>query len=104
MRLLPERSDPHGEGAARSHAGTDGRADSAGNGHHALPVHDVLPHPGRDQARGKGDGMIPFTNIPKQIEDAVELSNPSRRDFLRTSGLLVVSFSTIGAGSFSAAD
>ena len=47
--------------------------------------------------------MIPFTKIPKQIEDA-ELSSPSRRDFLRTSGLLVVSFSAAGIGSFAPAD
>jgi nicotinate dehydrogenase subunit B len=48
--------------------------------------------------------MTPFTKIPKQIEEAVELSSRSRRDFLRTSGLLVVSFSTIGVGSFNPAD
>jgi nicotinate dehydrogenase subunit B len=37
--------------------------------------------------------MTPFTNIPKQIEEALENWNgtASRRDFLKTSGLLVVS-------------
>ena len=29
----------------------------AGHGRHAVPLHDVLPHPGRHQARGEGDGM-----------------------------------------------
>lgn len=42
--------------------------------------------------------MTPFTNIPRQIEDALEqrASSPSRREFLRTSGLFVVS---IGAAA-----
>jgi len=37
--------------------------------------------------------MTAFTNIPKSIEDILErrIGSPSRRDFLRTSGLLVVS-------------
>src|SRR5262247_475560 len=39
--------------------------------------------------------MTAFTNIPKHIEDVLEKSNgrSSRRNFLKTSGLLVVSFS-----------
>jgi nicotinate dehydrogenase subunit B len=41
--------------------------------------------------------MTAFTKIPKRIEDAVEQARatPSRRDFLKTSGLLVVSFSAL---------
>ena len=40
--------------------------------------------------------MTAFTNIPKHIEDAVDQSHgQSRRDFLKTSGMLVVSFSAI---------
>ena len=40
--------------------------------------------------------MTTFTSIPKQIEEVLEKRSPttSRRDFLKTSGLLVVSFST----------
>jgi len=39
--------------------------------------------------------MTPFTNIPKQVEDAMEKwdGGTTRRDFLKNSGLLVVSFS-----------
>ncbi len=39
--------------------------------------------------------MTIFTNVPKAIEDVLESRNPStsRRDFLKTSGALVVSFS-----------
>jgi nicotinate dehydrogenase subunit B len=37
--------------------------------------------------------MTPFTTIPKQIEDAAQDGTASRRDFLKTSGLLVVGFS-----------
>ena len=43
--------------------------------------------------------MTPFTEIPKQVEDALGRpgGSPSRRDFLKTSGLLVVSFGTVSA-------
>ena len=34
--------------------------------------------------------MTPFTNIPKQVEELLEKN--SRREFLKTSGMLVVSF------------
>jgi nicotinate dehydrogenase subunit B len=45
--------------------------------------------------------MTIFTTIPQAIEDAVRRSDgPSRRDFLKASGLLVVSFSAAGAGAF----
>ena len=42
--------------------------------------------------------MTIFTNVPKAIEDVLENLNPStsRRDFLKTSGALVVSFSATG--------
>jgi nicotinate dehydrogenase subunit B len=50
--------------------------------------------------------MTPFTKIPKQIEDAVERWTPtsSRRDFLKTSGFLVVSVGAMSvAGPIGAA-
>ncbi len=39
--------------------------------------------------------MTIFTNVPKAVEDVLENRSPStsRRDFLKTSGALVVSFS-----------
>jgi len=42
--------------------------------------------------------MTTFTNIPKQIEEELEKWNvtPSRRNFLKSAGLLVVSFSATG--------
>ena len=44
--------------------------------------------------------MTTFTNVPKQIEDELEKSTvtPSRRNFLKSAGLLVVSFSAAGIG------
>jgi CO/xanthine dehydrogenase Mo-binding subunit len=42
--------------------------------------------------------MTPFTPIPKPIEDIVEPGGTSRRDFLKTSGMLVVSFSAVALG------
>ena len=52
--------------------------------------------------------MTTFTSIPKEIEDVLEQRSPatSRRDFLKTSGLFVVSFSAAavsGAGPLVAA-
>ena len=51
----------------------------------AVPLHDVLPHSGRHQARGKvmaaprlregGGRMTTFTNIPKHIEEVLEKQN-----------------------------
>ncbi|HXC79479.1 MAG TPA: molybdopterin cofactor-binding domain-containing protein, partial [Candidatus Acidoferrum sp.] len=50
--------------------------------------------------------MTTFTNIPRCIEDVLEKQNgaTSRRDFLKTSGLLIVSLSaSAAAGSRAAA-
>ena len=43
--------------------------------------------------------MTTFTNIPKQVEEELEKWNttPSRRKFLKSAGLLVVSFSAAGS-------
>ena len=48
---------------------------------------------------GEGGGrMTTFTNIPKQVEEALEKCSvtPSRRNFLKSAGLLVVSFQRRG--------
>ena len=49
--------------------------------------------------------MTTFTNIPKQVEEVLEKSNvtPSRRNFLKSAGMLVVSFSAAGTGPLIAA-
>ncbi len=47
--------------------------------------------------------MTVFTNIPGEIEDAIQRSDgPSRRDFLKASGLLVVGFGAAGTAAFQA--
>jgi CO/xanthine dehydrogenase Mo-binding subunit len=48
--------------------------------------------------------MTSFTNIPKSIEDILErrVGSPSRRDFLKTSGLLVVSAVSVAHADASA--
>ncbi|MBI3263257.1 MAG: twin-arginine translocation signal domain-containing protein [Acidobacteria bacterium] len=45
--------------------------------------------------------MITFTNVPKHVEDLLEKWNgtASRRDFLKTSGLFVVSFGAAAVAS-----
>ncbi len=44
--------------------------------------------------------MTPFANVPKQVEEMLEQCSitPSRRNFLKNAGLLVVSFSAAGSG------
>src|SRR3974390_1465518 len=76
MRLLPERPDPHRRRAPPPQSAPDRRRDSPGHGRRALSVHDVLPRPGRGPPRGEGGRM-----------------NATRREFLQTSGALVVSLS-----------
>src|SRR6187431_1242405 len=83
MRLLPERSDPHGQGVARQDAEPDRRADPAGHGVHVVPLHDLLPDSGRHQARGESDG-------DRMISDT------SRREFIKLSGMLVVGVAATG--------
>ena len=43
VRLLPERADPHRQGAARQDAESHRRADSRRHEGHVVPLHDLLP-------------------------------------------------------------
>src|SRR5215831_3770137 len=92
MRLLPERADHDCQGAARPQSPSDGRADPSRDGWNVVPLHDLLPGPGRHKARGEGDGMKTSTHIPACIEAALERQYETRRGFLKTAGLLAVSF------------
>src|SRR5882757_6127587 len=60
-----------------------------------MPLHDVLPGSGRHQTCGpshrQGRSMTTSSGIPKQIEEAL---STHRRGFLKSAGLLVVSFAT----------
>src|ERR1700730_12016988 len=95
MRLLPERADHDRQGVTRPKPPPDRRADSRGYGPNVVPLYDVLPHPGRHQACGKGGRMTTFTNVPKHIQDVLGSRDgtSSRRDFLKTTGALIVSVS-----------
>src|SRR5262245_30324171 len=108
MRFLPERADDDGEGIAGQESASDGCADPRRHGSNVVPLHDVLPGPGGHQAGSEvdrrywdrfeegGDSMseAAFTNVPRQVEELLEKSGTtSRRNFLKTSGLLVVSLS-----------
>src|ERR1700736_947070 len=78
-----------------------------------MPLHDVLSRSGCHQARRQdsrgcppsvgqgGGGVTTFTNVPKHVEEELEKSTltPSRRNFLKRAGLLVVSFSAAGTDS-----
>ncbi len=49
--------------------------------------------------------MTPFTSIPQQIADlADKAADPSRRDFLKTTGLFVVSVGALGPAALSASE
>src|SRR5688572_31894362 len=107
MRLLSERADHDCQGIARSNPESDGPADPRRHVSDALSMHDVLPHSGGDQACCENDAcerrdveeggarMMPFTKIPRHIEEVLS----SRREFLKKSGLLVVSFGAAAAGA-----
>ena len=53
VRLLPERPDPHRQGAARQEPAAQRRRHPPGDGTHAVPLHDLLPRAGGHQARGR---------------------------------------------------
>src|SRR5688500_3388470 len=99
MRLLPERSNHDGEGAARSQSESKRCRDSRGNGWRLVSMHDVLPSSGSDQTRSTRDGsdgrsLMSTLQLPKAIEEAVfGLDRTSRRDFLKASGALVITLS-----------
>src|SRR6202049_2766159 len=75
-----------------------------------MPLHDILSRSGCHKARCQDDRRCPggfgeggrrvttFTNVPKRVEEELEQSTltPSRRNFLKSAGLLVVSFSAAG--------
>src|SRR5262249_52959631 len=100
-----ERADHDRKGAARPQFPPDRRGNPRRYGRHALPLHDVLPRPGGDQARCENNGfgiqqggrpMTAFKHLPSPIEKALENLDvtTSRRTFLKTSGLLAVSLSS----------
>src|SRR5262249_54208580 len=73
----------------------DGRADSPDHGQHAVPLHDVLPHPGRDQACIE-DGL----DRQQRFGQRGDRMTTSRRDFIKTSSFLVVGVSVAGDLAF----
>src|SRR5882762_1673343 len=78
-----------------------------------MPLHDVLPGADRHQTRGQSDcrrfarigkgdrGMSTSDRIPKQIEDVLVTH---RRGFLKSAGLLAVSFGAYAGGWATEAD
>ena len=62
-----------------------------GMARHAVPLHDVLPHSGRHQARREG-GSHDVATIRVEASAIAD----RRRDFLKTSGMLVVGVSAAG--------
>src|SRR6516225_1070140 len=77
MRILRQRSDHDRKGSSRSKSQSDGRGHAAGNVQCALPLPCAYP----DDA---GDQTIPTGGEGMSL---------SRRDFLKTSGALIVTFS-----------
>src|SRR5215469_1110240 len=76
MRVLPQRCDSDSQGAARSKPQGLGPADSRGDAWDLMPLFCAQPHDARDQTFSGGG----------QVNQEL-----TRRDFLRTSGLLIVS-------------
>src|SRR5882757_6951191 len=78
VRLLQQRHDHDCKGAARRQSPPQRKRDQAGAERPPVPLRLAQPHRSRRASRGKGDGMKP---------------DISRRDFLKTGGALVISFS-----------
>ena len=99
VRLLPERPDHDCQGAARPESESDRRRDPHGHGGRAVPLHDLLPHPGGDQARGAAAQRQPGKASEHHTATAEggggrarrARLTASRRSFLKASGALVVS-------------
>ena len=62
LRLLPERPDHDRQGAARQDPDADRRADPPGHGQHAVPLHDLLPHPAPPSNAHRRRSHPPETN------------------------------------------
>src|SRR5436190_17347570 len=113
MRILSERTDPDGEGHAGQESAPHRRADPRNDERDAVPVHELLPCPdGRQTSRQdagrcfvhfrkRGGGMSISDKIPTQIE---ELLLTNRRGFLRSAGLLAVSFGAFSGAGLKEAD
>src|SRR5712692_2583660 len=107
MRFLPERPDHDGKSSAGQESTSFRCPDPREYGENSVPLHDLLPRSTCDQACGKGYSRYRFQleqggggmskNIPKHVEEALDKLNvtTSRRNFLKSSGLLVVSFSAV---------
>src|SRR5579859_733144 len=93
MRVLSKRTDPDSEGAAGQEPEADRRTDPARDERRSLPLHDLLPRASCHQTRREDNGsegkcrMIPVKGIPKHVEDTL-----SRRNLLKSAGMLVVGF------------
>src|SRR5258706_1571550 len=88
MRVLPERRHSHREGCPRSESEGDRRRTAAGDVDGVVPLLHARADVEGDQAlRGGADAMT------RDAAGALRRAGFSRRDFLKTSGALVVTFS-----------
>src|SRR5262245_8676832 len=90
VRVLPERSDSHREGAPRPQSESERCGDSPGHAGCAVPLLHLLPGAGSRQACGQSDGRHADPAGPGST-----VMTPTRRDFLKSSGALVVGFSAL---------
>src|SRR3954469_14229879 len=75
MRLLPDRADHAGGGAAQGHAEPDRRGHRQQHERQHLPLRHLSPHPRRHQAGREGSPAM--TTLDRSV-----LANVSRRSFL----------------------
>src|SRR5690242_1303417 len=78
MRILLQRDDRQGGGAAGEDAATDRPADSHGDERSSVPLRDVSAGGQSDPARGHGNGGEGMS---------------TRREFIKSGGALIVGFS-----------
>src|SRR5712691_1756018 len=100
VRLLHQRLDHDGGGAAQSEEEADRRRDQERAHRPQVPLRNAYGHPARGQARGRDDGLREA--IMTRIDNA---STFSRRSVLKAGGAIVVSIGTpIGLDAVVAVD
>src|SRR5690606_25467906 len=93
VRVLLQRHDRQGRGAARAERVAERRGDSLGDERPHLPLRHLSPHHQRDPARGREHAERGMSTAPSAKDAQAAAAPISRRAFLKAGGALVVGFS-----------
>src|SRR5215472_157032 len=94
MRILYQRRDHDGQGIPGQKSPCQRAGDPKGHVQCALPLLHQCADAPRDPAGGAGDDTAMKTALTQDARSALAKVGFSRRDFLKTSGALIVTFSS----------